>query len=92
MKRGTVGEREKGMGERGRGVSIQPTRDQRGQGSNHNTEEGLQVSKRGVQRIRIGISKQRGIIKRIGACTSVYIVLIVYTVYRANKRLCLGYK
>jgi hypothetical protein len=37
----------------------------------HDTEEGVQVSKRGVQGIRVGISKQKGIIQRIGACTSV---------------------
>jgi hypothetical protein len=66
LKRGTVGEREKGMGRKGGGVSIQPTRDQSEQGLHHNTEEGFQVSKRGVQGIRIGISKQEGIIKRIG--------------------------
>ncbi len=46
--------------------------------SRHDSEEGFQVSKRGDQGIRIGISKQKGIIKRIGACTSVYIVLIMY--------------
>jgi hypothetical protein len=66
------------LGGKGGGVNIQPTRDLSGQGSHHNTEEGFQVSKRGVPGIRIGISKQKGIIKRIGACTSVYIVLIVY--------------
>jgi hypothetical protein len=65
LKRGTVGEREKGMGRKG-GVSIQPIRDQSGQGSHHNTEEGFQVSKRGVQGIRLGISKQKGIIKGLG--------------------------
>jgi hypothetical protein len=53
-----------------------------GGNSRHNTEEGFQVSKRGVQGIRVGISKQKGIIKRIGACTSVchanrvYVMLI----------------
>jgi hypothetical protein len=31
----TVGEREKGMGRKGGGVSIQPTRDQRGRDSRH---------------------------------------------------------
>jgi hypothetical protein len=79
LKRGTVGERGKGMGREG-GVSIQPTRDQSRQGSHHNTEEGFQVSKRGVQGIRVGISKQKGIIKRIGACTSVYHANRVYIV------------
>jgi hypothetical protein len=73
LKWGTVGEREEGMGRKGGGVSIQPTRDQSGR---------VQVRKRGVQGIRVGISKQKGIIQRIGACTSVdhdnhvYIVLI----------------
>jgi hypothetical protein len=72
------------MGRKGGGVSIQPTRDQSGRESHHDTKEGFQVSKRGVQGIGVGISKQRGIIKRVGACTSVYhanfvyIVLIVY--------------
>jgi hypothetical protein len=81
LKRGTVGERKKGMGRKGGGgVSIQPTRDQSGQGSHHNTEEGFQVSKRGVQGIRVGISKQKGIIKRIGVCTSVYRANRVYIV------------
>jgi hypothetical protein len=70
----------KGNGEEGGGVSIQPTRDQSGQGSHHNIEEGFQVSKRRVQGIRVGISKQKGIIKRIGACTSVYRANRVYIV------------
>jgi hypothetical protein len=80
LKRGTVGEREKGMGRKGGGVSIQPTRDPSGQGSRHNIEEGFQVNKRGVQGIRVGISKQKGIIKRIGACTSIYRANRVYIV------------
>ncbi len=52
--------------------------------SRHDREEGFQVSKRGVQGIRVGISEQKWITKRIGACTSVYhanrvyIMLIVY--------------
>ncbi len=79
LKRGTVGEGEKGMGRKG-GVSIQPTWDQSGQGSHHNTEEGFQVSRRGVQGIRVGLSKQKGIIKRIGTCTSVYCATPLYIV------------
>ncbi len=79
LRRGTVGEGEREMGRKG-GFSIQPTRYQSGQGSHHNTEEGFQVSKRGVQGIRVGISKQKGIIKRIGACTSVYRANRVYVV------------
>ncbi len=76
LRRGTVGEGEKGMGRKGGGsVHSQPGIRVDGN-SRHDSEEGFQVSKRGVQGIRIGISKQKGIIKRIGACTSVYIVLI----------------
>ncbi len=78
LRRGTVGEGEKGMGRKG-GVSVYSQPGIRVDGnSHHDTEEGFQVSKRGVQGIRVGISKQKGIIKRIGACTSVYVVLIVY--------------
>jgi hypothetical protein len=49
----------------------------------------FQVSKRGVQEIRVGVSKQRGLSKGLGmhlpiSCQS--------CIYRANKRLCLGYK
>jgi hypothetical protein len=83
LKWGTVGEGLKGNGEEKGGGSVysQPGIGVDGN-SRHDTEEGFQVSKRGVQGIRVGISKQRGIIKRIGACTSidhanyVYIVLI----------------
>jgi hypothetical protein len=82
LKWGTIGEREEGMGRKGGGsVYSQPGIRVDGN-SRHDTEEGVQVSKRGVQRIRVGISKQKGIIQRIGACTSVdhanhvYIVLI----------------
>jgi hypothetical protein len=74
LRRGTVGEGERGMGRKGGGFSIQPTRDQSGQGSHHDTEEGFQVSKREFEGIRGGIFKQqKGIIKRIGASTSMYI-------------------
>jgi hypothetical protein len=34
--------------------------------SYHDTEEGFQVSKRGVQGTRVGISKQRGLSKGLG--------------------------
>jgi hypothetical protein len=63
LKWGTVGEGEKGMGRKGGRVSIQPTRDQSGRESHHDTKEGLHVSKREVQGIGVGISKQKGIIK-----------------------------
>jgi hypothetical protein len=78
LKWGTVGEGEKGMGRRGGGsVYSQPGFRVDGN-SRHDTKEGFQVSKRGVQGIRVGISKQKGIIKRIGACTSVYHANHVY--------------
>jgi hypothetical protein len=84
LKWGTVGEGEMGMGRKGgRSVYSQPGIGVDGN-SRHETEEGFQVSKRGVQGIRAVISKQKGIVKRIGACTSVYhanrayIMLIVY--------------
>jgi hypothetical protein len=78
LKWGTVGEKEEGMGRKGGGVLgyIQPGIGVDGN-SRHNSQEGFQVSKRGVQGIRIGISKQKGIIKGIGH-TPPYI-------YRANR-------
>jgi hypothetical protein len=81
LKWGTVGKGERGWGGEGGSVYSQPGIRVDGS-SRHDTEEGFQVSKRGVQGLRVGISKQKGIIKRIGACTSVdranhvYIVLI----------------
>jgi hypothetical protein len=75
--------REKGNGEEREGGSVYSQPGIRVDGDLcHDTEEGFQVSKRGVQGIRVGISEQKGIIKRFGACTSVchanrvYIVLI----------------
>jgi hypothetical protein len=64
------------MGRRGE-VSIQPTWDQSGWESHHDMKEGFQVSKRGVQGTRGGISKQRGIIKGVGHAPP-YIMLILY--------------
>jgi hypothetical protein len=49
LKWGTVGESEKGMGRKGGGVSIQPTRNQSGQESYQDAKEGFQVSKKGTQ-------------------------------------------
>jgi hypothetical protein len=66
LRRGTVGEGEKGMGRKGGGsVYSQPGIRVDGN-SRHNTEEGFQESKRGVQDIRVGISKQRGLSKDWG--------------------------
>jgi hypothetical protein len=82
LKWGTVGKGEKGMGRKGGGSVYSQPGIRVDRNSRHDTEEGFQVSKRGVQGIRVGIYKQKGIIKRIGACTSiqranhVYIVLI----------------
>jgi hypothetical protein len=69
--------RGKGNGEERGGVSIQPTRDQSGRESHHDTKEGFQVSKREVQGIGVGISKQRGIIKGLRRAPP-YIMLILY--------------
>jgi hypothetical protein len=71
LKWGTVGEGEKGTGrKRGGKVIIQPTRDQSGRESHHDAKEGFQVSKKGIQEQGVGISKQRGVVKRIVPCTS----------------------
>jgi hypothetical protein len=82
LKWGTVGEGETGLGtKRGGSIYSQPGIRVDGN-SRHDTEEGFQVSKRVVQGVRVGISKQKGIIKRFGACTSVdhanrgYVMLI----------------
>jgi hypothetical protein len=83
LRRGTVGEREKGMGRKGGSVYSQPGIRVDGNLRN-DTEAGFQVSKRGVQGIRVGISKQKGIIKGWGMhlrtyhANCVYIVLIEY--------------
>jgi hypothetical protein len=45
--------------------------------SRHVTKEGFQVSKRGIQGIRVGVSKQRGLSKGLGHALP-YIMLIVY--------------
>ncbi len=81
LKWGTVGEGEKGMGRKG-GVSIQPTRDQSGREFVPRHRGGIPstVGKRGVQGIRVGVSEQKGIIERIGACTSIYHANRVYIV------------
>jgi hypothetical protein len=61
LKWGTVGGRGKGNGEHKKGgVSIQPTWDQSGQESHHNTKEGFQVSKRGGQETRDGGFPSKG--------------------------------
>jgi hypothetical protein len=71
----TVGEGEKGMGEKGgRGVSIQPTRDQ--SNSRHDTEEGFQVSKRGDQGVGQGFPSKGGLPKELGHAP-LYIMLIM---------------
>jgi hypothetical protein len=97
LKWGTVGEGEKGMGRKGGGeVSLQPTRDQSGRESHHDTKEGFQVSMRGGQGTGVGISQQRWVIERIGVCTSnttqILYIQCQSCICRANKGLCLGYK
>jgi hypothetical protein len=58
LKWGTVWGRGKKNGEeKGGEVSMQPTRDQSGWESHHDAKEGFQVSKKGGQETRGGISK-----------------------------------
>jgi hypothetical protein len=79
LKWGTVGEGKKGMGRRrGGGGQYTANLGSEWTGIRATTKEGFQVSKRRAQGIRVGISEQRGITKRIGACTSVYCVNRVY--------------
>jgi hypothetical protein len=65
-----LGKRKRERGGKGRGKGGGSVYSQPGIGvdgeSHQNSEEGFQVSKRGVQEIRIGISKEKGIIKGIG--------------------------
>jgi hypothetical protein len=75
LRRGTVGEGEKGMGRNG-GVSLQPTRDQSGREFAPRLRGGIPSKHEGSSRNKGRNSKQKGISKRIGACTSVNIVLI----------------
>ncbi len=72
MKWGTVGEGKKGVGRKGRGCQYTANHGSEWTGIRATTQRrDFQVSQRGVQGIRVGIFKQKGIIKRIGACTSV---------------------
>jgi hypothetical protein len=71
--------REKGNGRKGKGGG-QCIANQRSEWTgirDTSQRRDFQVSKRGVQGIRVGVSKQRGSSKRIEACTS-DIMLIVY--------------
>ncbi len=81
LKWGTVGEGEKGMGRKRGGGSVYSQPGIRVDGNlRHDIKEGFQVSKRGVQGVRVGIFKQNRIIERIGACTSMYHANRVYIV------------
>ncbi len=73
LRRGTVGE--KGMGRKGVGGQYTANHGSEWTGIRATTQRrDFQVSKGRVPRKRGGISKQqKGIIKRVGACTSVYI-------------------
>jgi hypothetical protein len=67
LKWGTVGEGEKGMGRKERGgVSIHPTRDQSGRESHHDTKDGFQVSKKGIQNSGRGFQAKGGLSKGLG--------------------------
>jgi hypothetical protein len=87
LKWGTVGEGEKRMERKGGRGSVYSQAGIRVDGnSRHDTEEGFQVSKRGVQGIRGGIPSKRGLSKDWGMhlrtyhANCVYIMLIVYIV------------
>jgi hypothetical protein len=76
---GIVGEGEKGTGRKGRGGQYTANQGSEWTGIRAMTQRGdFQVSKRGVQGIRVGISKRKGIIERIGECTSIYHANRVY--------------
>jgi hypothetical protein len=51
--------------------------------SRHDTEEGFQVSKGGVQGVRVGISKQKGIIEELGHAPPH--ISCLSCIYRANR-------
>jgi hypothetical protein len=71
-------EEEKGMGRKGGGMSVYSQPGIRVDGnSHHDTEEGFQVSKRGVQGIRAGIPSKGGLSKGLGHAPP-YIMLILY--------------
>jgi hypothetical protein len=77
LKWGTVGEREEGMGRKGGGsVYSQPGIKLDGIRATSQRRD-FQVSKRGVQGRRAGVSKQRGLLKGLGHAPP-YIMLIVY--------------
>jgi hypothetical protein len=62
LKWGSVGDREEGMGRKEGGLVYSQPGIRVDGNLCHDTEEGVQVSKRGVQGIRLEISKQKGII------------------------------
>ncbi len=83
LRRGTIGEGEKGMGRKRGGGSVYSQPGIRAdRDSRHNTEEGFQVSKGRVPRDkgRDFQATKRGYQKDWGMHPRVYIVLIVYTV------------
>ncbi len=80
MKWGTVGEGKKGMGRKGKGEGGQCTASQGSEWTGicaTTQRRDFQVSKRGVQGIGVGISKQRRSSKELGHAPP-YIMLIVY--------------
>jgi hypothetical protein len=95
LKRGTVGERKRGMGrKKGRGQytsNLGPG----WTGIAPHAKEGFQVSKRGSGTGE-RFSRQRGITKGIVPCTSDIMQTLCIScqlcVCCANKELCLGYK
>ncbi len=76
LKWGTVGGRGKGNGEQMGGVSLWPTRDLSGRESHHDAKEGFQVSRKGVQ-ARDRDFQAKGVIKMIGLCTPIMLILYI---------------
>jgi hypothetical protein len=80
LKWGTVGEGKKGTGRKGKGKGGQCTTNQGSEWTGiraTSQRRDFQVSKRGVQGIRVGFLS-KGIIERVGAYTSVYHANRVY--------------
>jgi hypothetical protein len=87
LKWGTVGKGKKGTSRKGRWRGGQCTANQGSEWTgirSMSKRRDFQVSKRGVQGIRVGVSKQRGSSNRIGACTSVYHANRVYIMLRKD--------
>jgi hypothetical protein len=78
LKWGTTGKGKREWGGKGRGGQYTANQGSEWTGIRATTQRrDFQVSKRGVQGIRVGVSKQRGLLKGLGHAP-LYIMLIVY--------------